>query len=66
MNGMREARAMSLMRRLGARIQGETQQWMRADRHGRPHHGVGQSASSEAIAARCLSLVELALSTGDS
>jgi hypothetical protein len=31
-----------------------------------PITGVGQSASSEAIAARCLSLVELALSTGDS
>jgi hypothetical protein len=29
-----------------------------------PITGVGQSASSEAIAARCLSLVELALSTG--
>ncbi|BCX51163.1 hypothetical protein CTYAZ2_07450 [Comamonas testosteroni] len=31
-----------------------------------PITGVGQSACSEAIAARCLSLVELALSTGDS
>lgn len=31
-----------------------------------PVTGVGQSASSEAIAARCLSLVELALSTEDS
>jgi hypothetical protein len=66
MSGMLQARAMTLMRRPGARIKGNAAMDESRPTWPPPITGVGQSASSAAIAACDKSLVELALSTGDS